>query len=272
MQNKKPAQKNTKDSSITALLKSAGVSAKAFLAILSVLAATGASFGGYQIYKDTYATNYTPEPKVLVTEVLDGDTFVLEEGEHIRLSEIDAPEKGGCFADEASKALEKLVLGRMVILEKQADGADNFDRLLRYARVVNDSPKEENILINKYLLENGYAKYSNSKNSDNNLYKLELVQAENSARQRNLGLWKACPGEMSRSELESGRRVEKSVGPSDPKCLIKGNISETFGRKYFLPHCRNYYITKIDPTKGEAYFCTAKDAEKANFIASEDCK
>ncbi|NEO21376.1 MULTISPECIES: cold shock domain-containing protein [unclassified Moorena] len=46
-----------------------------------------------------------------------------------------------------------------------------------------------------------------------------------------------------------------------PRCMIKGNISVTTGKKlYHLPAMEDYESTVIDPSKGERWFCTESEA------------
>ena len=55
---------------------------------------------------------------VPVIGVIDGDTVVLEGKSRVRLRFIDAPEKGLCGYEEATKLLEKLVIGKSVRIEE----------------------------------------------------------------------------------------------------------------------------------------------------------
>ena len=46
-----------------------------------------------------------------------------------------------------------------------------------------------------------------------------------------------------------------------PQCVIKGNISYNSGRKlYHLPGMEDYEQTRIDPSRGERWFCTESEA------------
>ena len=60
--------------------------------------------------------------------------------------------------------------------------------------------------------------------------------------------------------------------PKKPECLIKGNISVSSGKKwYHLPGMEDYEKTRIDPLKGEKWFCTEEEARKNfhNFIVGK---
>lgn len=50
-----------------------------------------------------------------------------------------------------------------------------------------------------------------------------------------------------------------------PNCAIKGNISGAGLRWYFMPEDREYGNVIIDPSKGEAWFCTPAEAEQNDF-------
>jgi hypothetical protein len=50
------------------------------------------------------------------------------------------------------------------------------------------------------------------------------------------------------------------------ECLIKGNISVSSGKKwYHLPGMEDYEKTRIDPSKGEKWFCTEEEARKSGW-------
>ncbi len=125
-------------------------------------------------------------PQVLVTKVVDGDTIKLENGQTVRYIGIDTPETkhptkaDGCFGAEASAKNTELVLGKMVTLQKDVSEVDRYDRQLRYVWVGDQ-------LVNEVLVREGYA-VARSYPPDVALQE-QLVQAENSARENNRGLW-----------------------------------------------------------------------------------
>ena len=55
----------------------------------------------------------------------------------------------------------------------------------------------------------------------------------------------------------------------DPNCNIKGNISSTGGKIYHMHGQRFYNQTIIDPLKGERWFCTEQDAQRAGWRKSQ---
>jgi len=108
--------------------------------------------------------NYQNKETFLVLEVEDGDTFLIETGEYVRLICVDAPEKNQTGYFEAKEFLKALILGKQVRLEidKSQENTDKYSRLLRY--VYFNTSKEE-IFLNKELVKLGLAKpwpYGNS--------------------------------------------------------------------------------------------------------------
>lgn len=68
-----------------------------------------------------------------VTRVIDGDTVVLDNKQHVRVLGIDTPERGQCGYQEAKVNMQHLVLAKRIVLV--ADGkqtTDKYGRLLRY--------------------------------------------------------------------------------------------------------------------------------------------
>ncbi len=144
-----------------------------------------------------------------VTRVVDGDTIEVvvtskEAGPgmgetkpgrayDVRLIGIDTPEsvRPGtpveCFGKEASAAAEALLEGRDVLLVKDVEETDQYDRLLRYVYLGQE-------MANARLVANGYAHaYTYPPNVRHaNL----LVQLQREARQSARGLWspEACAG------------------------------------------------------------------------------
>ena len=94
-------------------------------------------------------TQNLPDGKVYVAEVIDGDTFKLQNGTRVRLLGIDTPEKGECYYEEARDELKKLIGNKVVRMDKDISDKDKYDRLLRYIILERDG--EDNLFINDYL-------------------------------------------------------------------------------------------------------------------------
>jgi micrococcal nuclease len=136
-----------------------------------------------------------------VQRVVDGDTFVLENGERVRMLGIDTPEKFQSakldrdaersgedkktiqkLGELASEYTKKLIDKKKVILvpEPNYEDKDRYGRLLRYVYL------DDGTFVNKKIVEDGYANaYRQYKISKLD----EFIKAENDARENRRGLW-----------------------------------------------------------------------------------
>lgn len=120
-----------------------------------------------------------------VDRVIDGDTFVLESGETVRLIGVDTPESTHPeipvqrFSKEAAEFLRRLVKGFEVELEIGTPARDTYHRLLAYV-TVDGTPVNEEIIRRGY----GYAltRFPHPRMD-------AFIQAEREARVRQAGLW-----------------------------------------------------------------------------------
>ena len=116
----------------------------------------------------------------LVSKVVDGDTIQLSSGEKVRYIGINTPERGYCFAKEATEANRRLVLNKMVRLEKDISETDKYGRLLRYVYV-------DNVFVNDRLVREGYARASTY--PPDVIFQAQFSKAEQEARTKKVGLW-----------------------------------------------------------------------------------
>lgn len=185
-----------------------------------------------------------PEPTFLVTKVTDGDTIELDDGRIIRYLNLDTPELGlgekpdQCFAQEAKKINEELVLGKKIRLELDVNEMDRFGRTLAYVFV-------DDLFVNEALLSRGAAEFQ--LDTVNLVHQPVLVAAAQKAHQDKIGRWNKC-------------------APS-PKagCLVKGNLDKNDHRWYHLPDFRHYDQIVINPEESDRWFCTEAEAIEAGF-------
>lgn len=253
---------------------------QAIMSVLALVAAAG-SYGGYTVIKndsenyphqvpqsylvEQVTENYPHQVSqpYLVEQVVDGDTIVLADDTRVRLLGINAPESGECYGLEATTALRDLVEGEQVRLEKDITAVDDFGRYLRYVYLINPDAESDNILVNHWLVEQGYAIDESS--TPDKRHRIYLAKGAAEAERNSRGLWGEC-------DIPSDSQAQNDSEPQDPDCIIKGNISnEGAGKTYFLPGCGNYGRVKIDPSMGEQYFCSRAAAEAAGFTLSNSC-
>jgi micrococcal nuclease len=129
-----------------------------------------------------------------VVRVVDGDTIrvrVAGRLETVRYIGIDTPESVKpdapveCFARRAAAENERLVGGRRVRLERDAEARDRFGRLLAY--VVREA---DGVQVNEALVRGGYAVPLTIPPNVRHAGRLREAAAE--ARRAGRGLWQAC--------------------------------------------------------------------------------
>lgn len=240
---------------------------KVIMGVLALVVAAGGSYGGYEVAQKygKYGTNFDKRAH-LVTEVVDGDTFVIEDGIRIRMLNVDAPETGECYGAEAKENLVEGLLGREVVLEKDQSARDNYGRLLRYVFTYEENPETDSELVNAEVVRQGFALEDYV--SPNRRYLSQIQAGEREAQEEGVGIWGEC--DIAENKAERSDREQDSEPFSD-ECVIKGNISKNFTKDYFLPGCPNYKRVKVDPRKGEKWFCTEEDAREDGWQKSDAC-
>ena len=162
---------------------------------------------------------------ILAIDVIDGDTFVLEDKHKVRLSNLDAPELKLCGGKESKKRLEELVEDKKVRIERIATDAYGRSLALVY---VNDE------LINKTLLAEGLVVFDSRETAVSE----ELKAAGKKAREEKLGIF--------------GPECSQKENSDDPECNIKGNIRKDRKTKiYNFPGCLNYSRTIVEKFNGD---------------------
>ncbi|MDP1820998.1 MAG: thermonuclease family protein [Acidimicrobiales bacterium] len=138
-----------------------------------------------------------PPGAAVVGHPVDGDTVVVRIGsaeEPVRLIGIDTPESVArdrpmeCYGPEAKARLAELLPeGTRVLLERDVEARDQYDRLLAY--VVR---AEDGVLVNLVLVEEGYAE--SFPYAPNLAHQGDFDRAEHAARAAGRGLWPTCGG------------------------------------------------------------------------------
>ena len=115
---------------------------------------------------------------VVVTKVLDGDTILVEGGEHIRLIGIEADESAYPCYEQAKERLEDLILGKTVRLEQDVSDVDLYGRCLRYVFLdggnINIQMVAEGVAVARFY-------------EPDTAYKDEIIEAEQQAKENGLG-------------------------------------------------------------------------------------
>lgn len=178
-------------------------------------------------------------PKGTVTEIVDGDTLLLDTGLVVRLIGMQAPKLAlgrPDFADwpkanEAKAALIALALKKPVQLRYGGEQVDRYGRALAQVFVQGDNP----VWVQETMLARGQARVYSF--PDNRACLAELMAAETRARAGGLGIW----GDSYYSVRRAGRpadllplvgRYELAEGRVLNAEKVGGQVFLNFGRYY----------------------------------------
>lgn len=186
------------------------------------------------------------------TRVIDGDTLVWQ-GQSVRLFGIDAPERGqscdrngqswDCGAWSATM-LAKAIGTRPVTCTRE--DTDRYGRMVATCTAGGNDLSRAQVQVGA---AQAYLRYSD-----------RYLANQKEAKVAGAGLW---AGTMVTPEVHR-HRVASSAQDTPAGCHIKGNISQS-GRIYHSPGQRDYAATRINPAKGEAWFCSPAEAQAAGF-------
>ncbi|MEM1300608.1 MAG: thermonuclease family protein [Pseudomonadota bacterium] len=188
--------------------------------------------------------------------LVDGDTLEVG-GQMVRLFGIDAPEtrqtctsfSGKSFAcgTKATEALARLIGQSRVTCE--GEERDSYDRLIGWCRAGGRDTNREMVRLGWAV---AFRRYSD-------LYLAEELEAAKSG----AGLWR---GEFQRPSEFRAAIWAASEQEAPEGCPIKGNISSR-GKIYHAPWSRSYSRTRINPARGERWFCSEAEALAAGWRA-----
>ncbi len=202
-----------------------------------------------------------------VAHIIDGDTFVTQQGEHIRLIGINTPEKARGegkskrlaepYAHQARTALTTMLKNQTVTLKFGKKKKDKYKRWLADVYV-------NNVWINGKMIEQGAAHvYSFPDTANANTYK--LLALEDTARAQNRGLWQLPRYRLNNANIMQGV-TKKLVGGFH---LVEGKITtvaDVKNRLYlnFGQDWRTDFTAEIRPQDRKKF--RAAGISKSNLI------
>ncbi|WP_245805439.1 thermonuclease family protein [Desulfovibrio gilichinskyi] len=119
--------------------------------------------------------------------MIDGDTFILENNEKIRLASIDAPELGHdgkpeqYYAEEAREILSKMILNKIVVIDP-VETKDHYGRTVGWVYL-------DNSFVNELMIASGAAFFYFHPNNDP-LKQNFLLQTQRKAMPEMKGFWR----------------------------------------------------------------------------------
>jgi micrococcal nuclease len=149
------------------------------IAVLS-FSAVSAKAKNEAVKEQTSKSGVNAPKTAIVSKVLDGDTFVLSDGKHVRILGIDTPEKGEPFAENAGAFCDSMLRGKTVKLEYEPETEDKYGRLLAYVFVNSD-------FVNELLLKRGLARVYIFNRKER--YNSRFISDQKEARNAKAGVW-----------------------------------------------------------------------------------
>lgn len=212
-----------------------------------------------------------------VTYVVDGDTIHVRVGsrtEKVRVIGVDAPElkTRECFSTQAKAATTGLVAGKVVTLraDRTQTDRDAYRRLLRHV-ILSDKSS-----LGLRLISNGFGREFTFARPYVGQPTFRTAQAR--AVKANRGVWSAgCartaarpkPATKPAAKQPAAKKPASKLSPKPGTCSVKGNISSRGERIYHVRGQRYYDATKISVSRGERWFCSPRDAQRAGWRAAK---
>ena len=228
--------------------------------------------GGYALFDlvpvytgvQAQAPTLTAQSAAAITgraSVIDGDTIEIH-GMRIRLHGIDAPERGQhcSFQGERTRCGQQASLALADKVGQNTVSCDPRDRD-RYGRVIAVCYAQGEDL-NGWMVASGWAMAYR-------YYSTDYVPHEERASAAKLGIW--ATQFVPPWDWRRGTRLAEEQHPTNQSgtCDIKGNISSSGERIYHVPGGQYYSRTKINPSKGERWFCSESEARAAGWRRSK---
>jgi len=63
-----------------------------------------------------------------------------------------------------------------------------------------------------------------------------------------------------------------SAGVAGYQLHIRADEKVFKNKEYIMPSCNKYTISIVEKYKGEEWFCSEKEAKKAGYVKSKNCK
>ena len=203
----------------------------------------------------TVSAEITGKPRII-----DGDTIEIA-GQRIRLYGIDAPEADQtCIVDDnrwpcgtnATLALSSIISTNWVACRVR--DKDRYGRVVAVCNLAGVQGPD----VGSMMVSQGWALAYRRFSTD-------YVKYEAGAEKARKGIWR---GNFIRPwDWRNGMRLSDNV--SQPgTCNIKGNIGRRHARIYHVPGGQYYARTRINPKKGERWFCSEAEARAAGWRRS----
>jgi len=153
--------------------------------------------------------------KAKVTDIISGDTLVLDNGEIIKFIGVAAPLPDEAFYEEAFNKCSELVLNKEIYIETDKLERDEEGRLLGYIWV-------DNLMINAELIKTGFLRFELE--PPNLKYMAFLSNAQEEARTARVGIWSIEVAEETAQMTEETQTTETA---EETAATSETHITET---------------------------------------------
>jgi micrococcal nuclease len=239
-----------------------------FAALTALLWTAVCLFGACESQRAIGAEEYP------VVRVADGDTLVLDiDGteEHVRLIGVDTPEsvhpdkeRNVPYGAVASDFTKKLLEGKAVTLEMDAQERDKYGRLLAYVYL-------DGKMLNQTLLSEGHAKLATF--PPNVRYVDEFTELQEKAREKGAGLWAyeafTDGGADAAETARPAGPVQAAVSERSPAQAQTAYIGNNHTMKFHRPDCR--YTPNI-AERHRVRLSSRDEAAAGGYAACKVCK
>ena len=197
------------------------------------------------------------------TRIIDGRSFVLDDGREVRLAAIEVPpapqESGAASGGAAAKdALAGLVAGSQIALRQaEPQTTDRYGRLVGYAFAAREGGER---LVQAELLAEGVARVAARVGS--RACAVELLRREDMARRAKLGLWATSYYDLLDAENPDGVLAEqgrfalvegKVVSVRESGATIYVNFGRRWSKDFTVTilkrNARNFTAAGLEPSK-----------------------
>ena len=187
-----------------------------------------------------------------VVRIIDGDALVLDTGLSVRLAGIEAPaperrnRPGAPYAEQSSRTLEDMAMGRRVRLYYPGITRDRYDRALAYVRT--DDALGPDLWLNMEMIRAGAARariYLDTATLGD-----LLINTERTARQTQTGLWALPDYEVL---IASGMQAE-----AQGFYIVRGELGAVHAAEDDRETCRRAFGTTglhLLVRSGAAHLC-----------------
>jgi micrococcal nuclease len=179
----------------------------------------------YYLYTTYYAEEEGSREAFPVSDVIDGDTIIIDDGKGtlVRYIGIDTPEiarqdsPGDPYSEEALEFNRKLVEGKSVRLEYDNERYDVYGRLLAYVYA-------DGVSVNEELLRNGLA--TPLFIEPNRKYREQFTRSASEAKKERRGIW----GDLGSIEAPTGNGgfvidIDSAQRYEGKRVVVRGEIT-----------------------------------------------